>query len=119
MSSSRRSPRAPSPPVGDAVIGSDRRKIGEVEEVVTPDGDTPGYLRVPRGLIMEKETFIPVDAATHRADGQVYIDLPQLVVGKVPWTEPPSTEDLPMKYGTRRADVRRLCHGHEPTGLRS
>jgi hypothetical protein len=33
--------------------------------VVTPDGEKPGYLRVPRGVILEKETLIPLVAVTH------------------------------------------------------
>jgi hypothetical protein len=47
------------PQVGDAVIGSDRGKIGEVEEVVTPDGEKPGHLRVPRGVILEYRSHVP------------------------------------------------------------
>jgi hypothetical protein len=50
---------AESPQVGVAVIGSDRGKIGEVEEVVTPDGEKPGHLRVPRGVILEYRSHAP------------------------------------------------------------
>jgi ureidoacrylate peracid hydrolase len=60
-----------------------------------------------------------LDAVTHCADGRVYINLPKLVEGKMPWTEPPATEDLAQKYGARRADVTRLHRSHEPTGVRS
>jgi DNA-binding CsgD family transcriptional regulator len=70
---------------GDTVVGSDRGKIGEVEEVVTPHGETPGYLRVPRGVIFDKDTFIPLDTVVHRGDGRVYLNVPKLVVGKLPW----------------------------------
>jgi hypothetical protein len=34
-------------------------KIGEVEEVVTPDGEKPGHLRVPRGVILEYRCHVP------------------------------------------------------------
>lgn len=53
-------------------------------------GRTPGYLRVSRGIVFDKETYIPWDALTHRADGRVYINIPKLVVGKLCWAELPS-----------------------------
>lgn len=54
----------------------------------------PGYLVVPRGVIVEKETFIPLDAVMHRAAGRVYVNVPKLVIGKLPWSE---------RHGRRRA----------------
>ena len=113
---STRGPDDQVPRAGDTVIGSDRGKIGEVEEVVPARGEAPGHLRVSRGVVLEKETFIPLDAVTHRTDGRVYINLPKLVVGKMPWAEPPSAKDLAEKCGPAIRDVDRLYRSHEPTG---
>jgi ureidoacrylate peracid hydrolase len=113
ISASAQSPRSATPSSAPTAARSVRSRRW------SPQTGTPATCGSPDGVILEKETFIPLDAATHRADGRVYINLPKLVVGKMPWTEPPSTEDLPKKYGTPRADVTRLYHGHEPTGLRS
>ena len=81
----------PLPKKGDSVVGSDRLKIGAVEEVVEGDAGTPGYMVVPRGLVFERETFIPLDAVVKVLDGQVFINVPRLFVGKMPWDEPPTS----------------------------
>lgn len=104
------------PQVGDTVVGSDRGKIGEVEEVVAPHGDAPGYLRVPRGVVFERDTYIPLDTVTHRAEGRVYVNIPKLVVGKLPWGEPPSSSSLAEKRGPAAAGVGPLYRSHQPTG---
>ena len=38
------------------MIGSDRLTVGTVEDVVEDDALTPGYLMVPRGLVLKRET---------------------------------------------------------------
>ena len=106
------------PSVGDTVVGSDRGEIGEVKEVVAAQGEAPGYLRVPRGVIFDKEIYIPLDAVTHRTEGRVYVNIPKLVVGKLPWSEPPSGADLSAKRGTPQAQVNLLYRSHQPTGPR-
>jgi ureidoacrylate peracid hydrolase len=106
------------PRAGDTVIGSDRGKIGEVQDVVAADGDTPGYLLVPRGIVFDKDTYIPLDSVIHRADGRVYVNIPKLVVGKLPWTEPPSNSSMAEKLGPARDDVASLYRSHHPTGPR-
>jgi nicotinamidase-related amidase len=106
------------PQPGDSVVGSDRGAIGEIEEVVPPTADTPGYVRVPRGIVLEKDTYIPWDAVTHRTGGhQVYINVPKLVVGKLPWDKPPSPQMLAEKRGPAPAQVTQLYRSHHPTGL--
>jgi ureidoacrylate peracid hydrolase len=102
--------------VGDTVVGSDRGKIGEVEEVVAATKDAPGYLRVPRGVVFDKETFIPLDAVVQRVDDRVYLNIPKLVVGKLPWAEPPSIEGMAAKRGPAASEVTSLYRTHHPTG---
>ena len=75
---------------GDTVRGSDHLKIGSVEEVVEGDDETPGYLVVPRGVIFERETFIPLDAVAKVADGAVFVNVPRLFVAKMPWDDRPT-----------------------------
>jgi ureidoacrylate peracid hydrolase len=101
--------------VGDDVYGSDRGKIGTVEAVVAPDGATPGYLSVPRGLL-DRETYIPLDAVTHRSQDRVFVNVPKLVVGKMPWSEPPTADETRAKWGAPAADVEALYRSHAPTG---
>ena len=84
-------PASPRPKKGDSVVGSDHLKIGAVDEVVEGDAETPGYMVVPRGFVFERETFIPLDAVVKVLDGQVFINVPRLFVGKMPWDEPPTS----------------------------
>jgi ureidoacrylate peracid hydrolase len=60
----------PLPKKGDNVVGSDHLKVGVVEEVVEGDAETPGYIVVPRGLVFERDTFIPLDAVVKVIDGR-------------------------------------------------
>lgn len=101
--------------LGDAVFGSDHGEIGTVEEVVPPSGDTEGYLLVPRGVIFEKDTFIPLDAVVKRTGKQVFINVPKLVVGKMPWGEPPSGRERATKLGPPAAEVERLYGSRSPS----
>ncbi len=102
---------------GDTVIGSDRGEIGTVEEVVTGSGTTPGYLLVARGVILEKDTFIPLDAVVKRAGTQVFVNVPKLVAAKMPWGQPPSAEELAEKMGPRDAEVTKLYADRSPSLL--
>lgn len=104
------------PRVGDTVIGSDRATIGEVEGVVEATDETAGHLRVPRGHIFDKDTYIPLEAVAHRADGRVYVNVPKLVVGKLPWGEPPSLAALTAKLGPAKDDAGALYRSYAPTG---
>jgi ureidoacrylate peracid hydrolase len=107
------------PQAGDTVIGSDRGKIGEVEAVVRGEGETLPHLRVPRGIILDKDTYIPMDAVTHRTEGKVYVNIPKLVVGKMPWGEPPSRTRNAEQRGPAGAEVENLYRSHHPTGVPS
>lgn len=100
---------------GTEVYGSDRGKIGTVEEVFPAQDGVPGYLSVPRGLL-DKDTFIPLDALAHRAEDRVYVNVPKLVVGKMPWGERPTAEAARSKLGMPAASVGALYCSHAPTG---
>lgn len=104
--------------VGDIVYGSDRGKIGRVDEIVPAAGEVPGCLVVPRGVIVDKDTFIPLDAVIHRSEDRVYINVPKLVIGKLPWTERPTADAARAKLGASAADVDALYRSHAPTGTR-
>ena len=102
--------------VGDTVYGSDRGKIGTVEEIVPAAEGQPGFLVVPRGLVLESDTLIPLDAVIHRSGDRVYVNIPKLVIGKLPWGERPTTESVRSKSGVPAAQVERLYRSHAPTG---
>ena len=101
--------------VGDTLYGSDRGKIGTVEEVVQSDEGAPGYVVVPRGLVFSSETYIPLDAITHRSGNHVYVNIPKLIIGKLPWDKPPTIESHRSKSGPRSADVTALYRSYRPT----
>ncbi|MDP8937858.1 MAG: cysteine hydrolase [Actinomycetota bacterium] len=106
----------PVPQKGDKVLGSDHLKIGTVEEVVEANGDTPGYILVPRGLVFERETFIPLDAITKVGGGEVFVNVPRLFVAKMPWDEPPTSATRQAKLGPRGEQVAKLYGSRSPSG---
>ncbi len=103
------------PGKGDKVLGSDHLELGTVEEVVEGDGERPGYLVVPRGLVFERDTFIPLDAVTKVGDGEVFVNVPRLFVGKMPWDERPTSASRREKLGRRRQDVPALYTTRSPS----
>ncbi len=103
--------------VGDTVYGSDQGKIGTVERVVAAAGGAPAHLVVPRGLILDKDIFIPLDAVTHRVEDRVFVNVPKLVIGKLPWDEPPTAESTKAKLGPPAADVAALYRTYAPSGV--
>ncbi|MDP8911924.1 MAG: cysteine hydrolase [Actinomycetota bacterium] len=106
-----------SPQVGDRVRGSDHGEIGEIKEVVEPDAETPGYLLVPRGLVFERDTYIPLDAVVKKAGREVFVNIPKLIVGKMPWDAPPSAAEQDAKRGPRSRDIERLYRSRDPSAL--
>jgi ureidoacrylate peracid hydrolase len=102
---------------GDTVRGSDHGEIGEVEEVVAATGENEAYMRVPRGMVFEKDTFIPLDAVVRRAGSEVFINIPKLVVGKMPWSAPPTRAERSEKRGPPAAQVENLYASRSPTAL--
>lgn len=101
---------------GDMVCGSDGREIGKISEYVGASADGPGYMVVPRGIIFEKDTYIPLDAIVKQAGNKVYINLPKMVVGKMPWQDPPTTVSEQEKYGPPASQIDKLYMSRNPTG---
>ncbi len=99
---------------GDTVRGSDRGEIGDVQEVAEASADAPGYLLVPRGLF-SRDTYIPMDAVVRKVGRDVFINVPKLVVGEMPWEERPSRPDEAAKRGPRASEVERLYRSRGPS----
>lgn len=101
---------------GDVVRGSDHQKIGTVEKVVEGTGEQDGYMLVPRGMIFETDTYIPLESVVKRAGNEIFINLPKMVVGMMPWGEPISLEDFQEKNGPQAGDVTHLYRSRSPSG---
>ena len=100
---------------GDTVRGSDNLEIGHVKEVVAATETHDAYLLVARGKIFEKDTFIPLDAVTKRAGDVVVINVPSIVVGKMPWDQPQPAADRQQMLGPPAGDVPKLYRTYGPT----
>jgi ureidoacrylate peracid hydrolase len=100
---------------GDTVKGSDHGEIGEVETIVEATDEHEAYMVVPRGLIFETDTFIPLDAVVRRSGSTVFVNVPKLVVGSMPWGEPPTRRDHRAKQGPRAGTVGKLYGSRSPT----
>lgn len=101
--------------VQDAVRGSDHGEIGEVKEVVATSDEHDAHLVVPRGLVFEKDTYIPLDAVVRRSGSDLFVNVPKLVVGSMPWSEPPRRSERREKQGPAASTVEKLYRSHAPT----
>jgi len=99
---------------GDTVHGSDDGEIGAVDQVVN-EGAGLGYLVVNQGLL-KSDVYIPLDAVVRRSGTDVFINLPKLIVGKMPWTAPPTAATNEAKQGLPSAQVDKLYGSYAPTG---
>jgi nicotinamidase-related amidase len=100
---------------GDTVRGSDRGEIGTVAEVVEATEEAEGYLLVRGGLIFKTDTYIPSDAVVRRAGADVFINIPKLLVGEMPWGEPPSPAGRQAKHGPHSTNVDKLYGSRSPS----
>lgn len=100
---------------GDTVLGSDHGEIGTVAEVVEATQETDAYMLVRRGLIPKQDTYIPIDAVVKRAGTEVFVNVPRLVVGEMPWGDPPSRSDQEAKRGPRGENVDKLYRSRSPS----
>lgn len=100
---------------GDTVYGSDHGEIGKVGQVVRGQGDLTDHIVVPRGIIRDRDLYIPIDAIVRRIEDAVFINVPKLVVGKMGWDEEPGSAEEKKKLGPRRASVDRLYKSADPT----
>ena len=114
------------PRPGDTVWGSDRLRIGSVEAVVPATGTTAAHLVVRRkgrfiDAILElvqhtrlrrtgykSRIYVPIDAAVKRVEGNVVINVPRIVVRKMPWRQPPARTVQEMKYGPAPEQIANL-----------
>jgi ureidoacrylate peracid hydrolase len=103
------------PHAGDEVRGSDHGKIGKVAEVVDADEEHEGYLLVRRGTALGKNTYIPFDTIVRRAEHEVFLNVPKLVVGKMGWDEPPTHRQHRDKLGPAQEEIRQLYHSWSPS----
>jgi hypothetical protein len=100
---------------GDTIRGSDDGEIGTVEKVVEATEETEGYLLVPRGLIFQTDTYIPLNAVVKRSATNVFINIPKLFVGKMPWSKPPQWIDAQEKFGLPEDKVDKLYGSRSPS----
>lgn len=98
----------------DTVRGSDHGEIGTVTQVVGPTDETEGYLLVSRGILSD-DVCIPLDAIVNRAGNEVFINVPKLMVRKMPWDRPPGRGQQREKYGSPAAQVDKLYGSRAPT----
>lgn len=99
---------------GDSVLGSDHGEIGTVEEVFEANEEADAYIYVPRG-ILQSDIYIPLDAVIKRSDSNVFINISKLVVGQMPWDEPPSHAGQQAKFGPRETETKGLYGSHAPS----
>lgn len=102
---------------GSMLHGSDGSEIGEIKEVVEATADHLSYMVVPRGIIFEKDTYIPLDAVVRQAGDKVFINLPKMVVSKMPWGEPPTFASQQDKYGPTEAEAGKLYVSRNPVSM--
>ena len=101
---------------GDTVRGSDHGEIGTVKKVLDASAEHEACLLVPQGLIFGTDTYIPMDAVAHRSGSDVFVNVPKLVAGKMPWDQPPTAASRKSKEGPAAASVGKLYRSYEPTG---
>lgn len=102
--------------VGDSVIGSDRGTIGHVDEIHRGEADSVPYMTVSTGVMgIGGKLHIPLEAVVHRAGDEVFVNIPKLVAGKMPWHEPPTPLSQQEKFGPPLANVDNLYGSTRPT----
>lgn len=100
---------------GDSIRGSDHGEIGTIEKIVLPNDETEGYLLVPRGLIFKTDTYIPINAVVKRSGTEVFVNIPKIMVGKMPWSEPPTRSTQREKQGPTAENVEKLYGSRSPS----
>lgn len=100
---------------GDTMRGSDHLEIGTVSKLIPATSENAACILVPRGVVFQKDTYVPVDAVTKRAGTDVFINLPKIVVGKMGWEEPPTAAGLKDKRGPRAEQVAKLYGSRSPS----
>jgi ureidoacrylate peracid hydrolase len=101
--------------VGDTVRASDHLEVGTVKEVIGVGDGREACLLVPRGMIFQRDTYIPMDAVVKRSGTDVFINIPKIVVGKMPWSEPPTLSGQQEKRGPSAGQVSALYRSRSAT----
>ena len=79
--------------VGDTVVGSDRGEVEQMEKLVPDDARGPDYMVASTSdVVFAKDTYIPMDSVTKRIGDRVFINVPKLAVGTLPWNDAPTPE---------------------------
>lgn len=102
--------------VGDVVHGSDSGELGPIKELHQATNEHDAYMLVARGMIFKDDTYIPLDAVVQRSEHRVFINVPKLVAGKMPWDRPPSVAERQQKEGPAASSFDKLYRSFEPTG---
>lgn len=106
--------------VGDTVTGSDRGKIGTVEAVHAEDGSGVPYMTVSTGVMgIGGKLHIPLDAVAQRAGSEIFVNIPKLVAGKMPWHDPPTPQMQQDKFGPPLDSVSMLYGSVQASGDRT
>lgn len=61
--------------------------------------------------------FIALDAVLKRSGTRAFVNVPMLVVGRMPWSEPPSTARQDDTLGRRAAQVTKAHGPRSPSAL--
>lgn len=99
---------------GDIVRGSDHLKVGEIDAVVPQEGQIDAYVVISKGLL-GSEMYIPLDAVVKRSGTEVFINVPKIMVGKMPWSTPPTSDARQSKQGKPSGEIENLYRSYSPT----
>lgn len=103
---------------GDEVIGSDRGKIGTVDDVQAQPAEGVPYMTVSTGVLgIGGKLHIPLEAVVQRSANQVFVNIPKLVAGKMPWHDPPSAQAYREKMGPAERSAAPIYGSTGPSGV--
>jgi ureidoacrylate peracid hydrolase len=101
------------PQPGDNVRASDRLKLGTVTEVRDGAGDEEPHMVVRRRV--GRPLFVPLDAVVRRSAREVVLNVPWLLVPKLPWRAAPRRAARTALLGPVTKDVDRLYRSRDPS----
>ncbi|MBA2403285.1 MAG: isochorismatase family protein [Bdellovibrionales bacterium] len=100
---------------GEKVYGSDNMEIGEISEFVQAKENHETYLLIKKGIIFTNDIFIPMDAVVKKTGSRVLINVPKLVVPKMPWNEAPTREIRLDKQGEPASSISKMYRSQSPS----
>jgi ureidoacrylate peracid hydrolase len=75
---------------GDLVQSSDHLEIGRVKKVVPAVAGLPGHLKLRKGVFVRRTFYAPLDAVMPIGLGRAVVNVPKLLIDKMPWDKPPA-----------------------------